>query len=110
MKNKKKVQFFKVVFIFLFIAYITIYTSQKSGYMDFQNYKKMNLTKEKIAEFEQDIKEGKKVDLTKYTDNTTRSYSNKLSNAGYSISNGVSTLVNKGVVGFFDTIAKLAEE
>ena len=25
-------------------------------------------------------------------------------------SNGVSTLVNKGVVGFFDTIARLAEE
>lgn len=110
MKNKKKNQVFKVLFIFLFIAYITIYTSQKSGYMDFQNYKKMSLTKEKIKEFESDIKAGKKVDLTKYSTNTTRNYSNKLSNAGFSISNGVSSLVNKGVVGLFDTIAKLAEE
>ena len=67
MKNKKKNQVFKVIFIFLFIAYITIYTSQKSGYMDFQNYKKMSLTKEKIKEFESDIKAGKKVDLTKYS-------------------------------------------
>ena len=40
MKNKKKNQFFKVIFIFLFIAYIAIYTADKSGYMDFQNYKK----------------------------------------------------------------------
>lgn len=110
MSNKKKIQVFKVIFIFLFIAYITIYTSQKSGYMDFQNYKKMSLTKEKIEEFENDVKSGKKVDLTKYTTTTTKNYSNKLSNAGYSISNGVSTLVNKGVVGFFDTIARLAEE
>ena len=77
MKNKKKNQVFKVIFIFLFIAYITIYTSQKSGYMDFQNYKKMSLTKEKIKEFESDIKAGKKVDLTKYSTNTTRNYSNK---------------------------------
>ena len=45
MSNKKKNQVFKVIFIFLFIAYITIYTSQKSGYVDFQNYKKMSLTK-----------------------------------------------------------------
>ena len=110
MKNKKKNQFFKVLFIFLFIAYITIYTADKSGYMDFQNYKKMSLTKEKIKEFEQDVKNGKRVDLTKYTDNKARSYSNKISNAGYNISNGVSSLVNKGVVGFFDTIARLAEE
>ena len=110
MKNKKKNQVFKVIFIFLFIAYITIYTSQKSGYMDFQNYKKMSLTKEKIKEFENDVKSGKKVELTKYKTTTTKNYSNKLSNAGYSISNGVSTLVNKGVVGFFDTIARLAEE
>lgn len=110
MNNKRKNQIFKVIFIFLFIAYITIYTAQKSGYMDFQNYKKMSLTKEKIMEFEQDIKDGKRVDLTKYADNTTISYSNKISNAGYSISNGVSGLVNKGVVGLFDTIAKLAEE
>ena len=70
----------------------------------------MSLTKEKISEFEQDIKDGKMVDITKYTDNTKRSYSNKLSNAGYTISNGVSTLINKSVVGFFNTIAKLAEE
>ena len=61
-------------------------------------------------EFENDIKKGKKVDLTKYTNNTKKNYGNKISNAGFSISNGVSSLVNKGVVGFFDTIAKLAEE
>ena len=70
----------------------------------------MSLTKERIKEFESDIKAGKKVDLTKYSSNTTRNYSNKISNAGFNISNGVSSLVNKGVVGLFDTIAKLAEE
>lgn len=110
MKNKKKLKLFKVLFIFLFIAYITIYASQKSGYIDFQNSKKAYLTKEKIVQFENDVKSGKKIDLTKYSENNKKSYSNKLSSYGYNMSKGISNLVNKGVTGFFDTIAKLAKE
>lgn len=110
MKHKKKQKTCKVILIFLFIAYITIYISQKSGYMDFQNYKKAYLTQEKIAQFEKDIKAGKKVDLTKYSDTDKKNYSNAISNAGYSLSKGISGLVNKGVIGLFDTVAKLAKE
>lgn len=110
MKHKKKQKAFKIIFIFLFIAYITIYISQKSGYMDFQNYKKSYLTQEKIEQFEKDIKAGKKVDLTQYSDTDKKNYSNTISNAGYSLSSSISGLVNKGVVGLFETVAKLAKE
>ena len=110
MKHKKKQKVCKIIFMFLFIAYITIYISQKSGYMDFQNYKKAYLTQEKIEQFESDIKAGKKVDLTQYNDIEKKNYSNTLSNAGYNLSTGISEIVNKGVIGLFDTVAKLAKE
>lgn len=110
MKHKKKKKASRFILTFLFVIYITIYIAQKSGYMDFQNYKKAYLTKEKIAQFEQDVKSGKKVDLTKYQEVDKKNYSNQLSNIGYDVSNCVSSLVNKGVISFFDTIANLAKE
>ena len=110
MKKKARDNFFKVLFIMLFISYMTIFISQKSGYVNFQNYKKTALTKEKIMEFEKDVKNGKNINLEDYKINTKKNYSNKLSNVGYSISKGISTLVYKGVSSFFDTIGKLAKE
>lgn len=110
MKHKKKQKFFKGLFIFLFLIYMVIFVSGSSGYFEFRNYKKMSLTKEKIKQYEEDIKAGKKIDLTKYQVNTDLNYSNNLSNIGFNLSEGVSDLVNKGVTGFFDTIGKLAKE
>lgn len=110
MKHKKKKKFFKGLFIFLFLIYITIYVSGSAGYYEFKNYKKATLTKEKIEEYEKAIKRGEKVDLSKYQVDVNTNYSNNLSNIGFNLSEGVSSLVNKGVSGFFDTIGKLAKE
>ncbi len=110
MKKKAKDNFFKFLFIFLFISYIALFVSQKSGYVNFQNYKKTALTREKIIEFENDIKNGKKIDIEKYQVDVKKDYSNKLSKAGYYISNNISTLVYKGVISFFNTVGKLAKE
>lgn len=110
MKHKKKKKFFQVLFVFLFLIYITIYVSESSGYYEFKNYKKASLIKEKIAEFEADLKAGKEVDFDKYMVSTDEDYDNQISNIGYSISNTVSNLINKGVVSIFDTIGKLAKE
>ena len=110
MDKKIKSNFLKVLFIMLFISYITIFIAQKSGYIDFQNYKKSYLTKEKIMEFEKDVKNGKKIKIENYRVTTKSNYSNKLSNIGYFISKNISTLIYKGVVNFFDTIGKLARE
>lgn len=110
MKHKKKKKFFKFLLSFLFLVYITIYISESSGYYEFKNYKKATLTKEKIAEFEAELKAGKKVDFDKYMVNVDEDYDNQISNFGYNISNTVSNLINKGVVSIFDTIGKLAKE
>ncbi len=110
MKKSYKDNFLKVLFIFLFISYLALFISQKSGYVNFQNYKKTALTKEKIIEFEKDIKNGKKIDIEKYQVDVKKNYGNKLSNTGYFISNNISSLVYKGVISFFNTVGKLAKE
>ena len=110
MKTKKKNNVLKSIFVFLFITYVTLYVSQKSGYLDFQNYKRKELTEEKIKQFEEDIKSGKKVNIEDYKSNEVKDYSNKLSNLGYNTSNGISKLVSKGVDSFFKSVVKLTEE
>ena len=110
MKHKKKKKFFKALFIFLFLVYMTIYVSGISGYLEFKNYKKTTLTKKKIEEYEQAIKRGEKIDLSDYQVITNENYSNNISNLGFNLSEGVSNLVNKGVSSFFNTVSKLAEE
>ena len=110
MKKKKKNNVIRGIFIFLFITYMTLYISQKSGYLDLQNYKKKEFTEEKKKQFENDLKNGKKVNIEDYKYNEVKNYSNRLSNIGYKSSNGISKLVSSGVDSFFKTLAKLAED
>ena len=57
----KPEKIFKSVLMILFIIFISLYISQSSGYYEYEQYKKVELTKEQIKKFEQDIKDGKKV-------------------------------------------------
>ena len=109
MKNNKKLKLFKVLFIFLFIAYITIYASQKSGYIDFQNSKKAYLTKEKIIQFENDVKEGKDVDITDYMKDKTIDYSNTLTRTTVKVSTTINKYLKKGIESVFKILNSLVE-
>lgn len=108
-KKDKKNKFFLGLFSFLFLIYMTIYVSQASGYYEFKNYRKASLTDEALKKFESDIKKGKKVDLSSYVISSNTNYSNKISDTGMVISDGVSELVNLGINSFFKVISHLAE-
>lgn len=100
MSDKKK-NFFtyicKLVIIIFFVSFLTLYFSQKSGYFEYEQYKKTSLTKEQIEKFEQDIKDGKQVDITNYLDNKDKDYSNKVSNLGLSLSKGIEKTIKGGL-------------
>lgn len=100
MSNKKE-DFVKTVLklfmIVIFISFLTLYLSQNSGYYQYEQYKKTSFTKEQIQKFEQDIKDGKKVDITDYLDNDVGDYSNKISNLGLSLSRGIEKTIKKGL-------------
>lgn len=110
MKKDKKIKIFKFLFMLLFIVYITIYISQLTGYYEYKNYQKAMLTREQIAKFESDIKNGKDVKLNDYVVNTNKHYQTNLSKMGMNLSDLISKLVNKGINSSFDFLIKLVDE
>ena len=75
MKSRKMVKFFCgfVVLIFLFLYFLEF-----SGYYEYNLQNKKNLTEVQMAQFEQDIKDGKDIDLNSYLEENTVDYSNSL--------------------------------
>ena len=66
MKKNNKNKIFKFIFIVFFMSFLVIYFSELTGYYEYQNYKKATLTEEQIKKFEEDVKNGKEVDINKY--------------------------------------------
>lgn len=97
----------KVVFILLFIIFITIYISQATGYYEYELHKKTELTKEQIKQFEEDIKNNKNIDVTKYIENDAKKYSNEFSKIGSNFSNVTSKYIKKGINEVFKIINRL---
>ena len=110
MKSNKKIKIFKFVFVLLFIIYITIYISEKSGYYEYKNYQKATLTKDQISKFENDVKNGKNVKINDYVINTNKHYQTNLSKMGNNLSNLISKIINKGIDSSFDFLIKLVDE
>lgn len=110
MKKDKKLKVFKFIFLLLFIVYLTIYVSQLTGYYEYKNYQKTMLTKEQIAKFEDDVKNGKNVKINDYVVNTNKNYQTNLSKMGFNVSELISKLVNKGINSSFDFLVKLVDE
>ena len=107
---EKRYKIFKYVFVFLFIIFMTLYFSQLTGYYEYRNYQKMVMTEEQIKQFEQDIKDGKEVDIKDYTVNTVRNYENSFSNLGLNLSKLISGVVENGVIKLFSSIAGMVSE
>ena len=107
---EKKYKVFKWTFLFFLVIFLTLYFSQLTGYYEFKNYQKMSLTQDQIAQFEQDIKDGKQVDIKDYVVNTDKDYQNKFSKTGLKLSTGISDLVKNSVAKIFGTIAGFVTE
>ena len=60
MKNKKIAKLFLYIIL---ISFIFSYFIEKSGYYEYNLQTKRNLTEKEIKKFEQDVREGKKVDI-----------------------------------------------
>ncbi len=87
----------KLSLIILFISFLTLYFSHNSGYFEYEQHKKTSFTKEQIERFEQDIKDGKEVDITNYLDNKDNDYSNKISNLGLTLSKQIEKAIKGGL-------------
>lgn len=110
MKNKKINKLFKTLFFLCFISYLTFYVAGQSGYYEYTERKKMTFTKEQIEQFENDVKEGKNIDIKEYLKGTDKNYQNKISKATLSLSETISKYTKKGVNTIFTKLGKVVEE
>ena len=110
MKNKKANKIFKTIFFLCFISYLTFYIAGQSGYYEYTERKKMTFTKEQIEQFENDVKEGKNIDIKEYLKNTDKNYQNKISKGTLQVSETISKYTKKGINTIFAKLAKVVEE
>lgn len=108
-EDKKKLcnKIFSRLFLALFIAFLAIYVSSATGYYEFEQHNKMVLTEEKIREFEQDVADGKEVDIKNYIVNDTPNYQNSVSKLGSTVSTQLENIVQSGIESTFAFLNKL---
>lgn len=110
MKKNKKYRIYRFIFMTLLISFMVVYFSELTGYYEYQNYKKAELTEEQIQKFEKDIAEGKEIDISEYLIVDTRNYETNLSKFASSISKQISDIVQDGVENTFKYLSKLVDE
>ena len=109
-KQKLGNKIFNRFWFMMFLIFLTLYVSQASGYYEYSANKKSAFTAEQIKKFEQDVKEGKNVDIEKYLNNTNKNYQNKLSSTAVSLSETISKYAKKGIEKFFAMIGSAVED
>ena len=102
--------FVKVFLLMFLIIFLVMYFSSGNGYYQYELNKKTNLTEEAIKRFEQDVKDGKEIDINDYLVNEKKDYSNNFSRAGLNLSNNIKKIFSEGVKLLFDSIGNLVDE
>ena len=109
-KHKKANKIFSWFLFILLITFITLYISQASGYYEYEQSRKTAFTEEQIKQFEQDVKDGKEIDINDYLENTNKNYQNNISRLSLNVSEGIGRYAKMGIEKIFEGIAKVIEE
>ncbi len=108
MKNSKTAwDIFKKILIILFIMFLINYFIANSSYYEKRNSAKATITEEKAREFENDIKEGKNIDIKDYIEEENEDTSNIISNLGYNTSEFINDIVTQKLFKVFKVVGKL---
>lgn len=100
-KRVMKVSFGGIILIFLFSYFI-----EYSGYYEYNLQSRKNLTEEQIKKFEDDVKNGKEIDLNSYLEKTTIDYSNSLTRSTSQANLKLNEYLKKFLTGGFDILGK----
>ena len=102
----KKHNFFKTLFILVFLLFLALFIASKTGYYEKSVKDKTYLTNKKLKEFEKDISEGKNVDAKDYFPKEV-DYSNIFTKSANNISNKIGLMVNYKAKNIWDFIKTL---
>lgn len=99
----------KFILILVFFAFVVSYIIYETGYYEYKLQNKTVLTTEEMKKFEEDVKEGKDVDLNSYLVETEKDYSNNLTRSTVRVSTTVNNYLKKSIEKVFKQINKLVE-
>lgn len=88
---------FKKIFLFLLISFTALYISDAAGYSEFKQHNKKVMTEQQIKKFENDVKNGKNLNLNDYLVEDTKNYESKISKIGDSMSHEIEKYVVGGL-------------
>ena len=104
---KKKKNWFLRILGIAFIVFLGLYIASISGYYESQVGDKVALTEDAIKEFEQDVLEGKEVDIKTYVTNDSKDYSNNFTDLGDKFSESIQKVLTEGIGGVWDALKVL---
>ncbi|MBQ9024539.1 MAG: hypothetical protein IJ105_04880 [Bacilli bacterium] len=105
--NPKKV--FNSIMFALFTLFVSLYIASNNGYYEYQNKEKTTLTNEKMKQFEEDIKNGKRVDIKNYLSTSKKNYNNKITKLGNTLSDVIDYSMMEGLEKTFNFFEKMIE-
>lgn len=110
-EDKKKLcgKIFGRIFLALLIAFFAIYVSSQTGYYDFELHNKTVLTEEKIKEFEQDVRDGKEINIKDYVVSAAPNYQNNVSKLGNKLSTSLEGVIQSGIDSVFKFLTKMLD-
>lgn len=106
MKYKSLVKFFCIIILFIFLC---SYFIEKSGYYEYNLQAKKNLTEEQMRQFEEDVRNGKDIDLDSYLRSTTVDYSNKLTRTTSEASIRLNNYLKNIIANTFNMLGKFVQ-
>lgn len=105
--QKKKVNYFKVLFEIVFVVYLFIYFFYQDNYYERKIARDAYVNEQNIRRFEDDVRNNKVLDLDSYLTVEEKDYSNKISRLGEKFNDIFGTRIIKGTAGIFNGLKKL---
>lgn len=99
-----KERIIKLFFIFFFVFFFALVFAENAGYYTPRSAKTKALTEEQIKIFEEDIKNGKTIDITEYTTNLKKDYTTKLSDNIYKTSLKLEEFIDDMIKSIFRSV------
>ena len=103
-----KVKIFKVFVIISIISFLGLFFAYSNGYSENMRRNKINLTNEKIEEFENDVMSGENISINDYLDDD-KDYSTKTSKASLKVSSKIENIVDYSIKFIFRKLGNMVE-
>ncbi len=107
MEKKKKPNWFLRILGVLFVIYMSLTIAINTGYYEAKLSEKTTITEENMKQFEEDVKNGKEVDIKDYVTDNYEDYSNNTSKAGVKVSHVVENFMANGITDLINVLKKL---